>query len=76
MLAAGNPSTEPTIERLKQEYIALDAKAGDIRAKLKKTTDAKQKAELEDVLKKISQKQEQIKVQAQEMKAAQEAKKK
>ena len=76
MLAAGNPSTEPTIERLKQEYIALDAKAGDIRAKLEKTTDAKQKAELEDVLKKISQKQEQIKVQAQEMKAAQEAKKK
>jgi hypothetical protein len=75
-MAEGDHPSNPTLEELKKEYVALDAKAEDIRAKLEKTTDAKQKAELEDLLKKISQKQEQIKAQAQEMKAAQEAKKK
>jgi DNA repair exonuclease SbcCD ATPase subunit len=74
--AAGNPSSNPTIDELKKEYMALDAKAEAVRAKLEKTTDASQKAELEDLLKKISQKQEQIKAQALEMKAAEEAKKK
>jgi hypothetical protein len=76
MMAGGNPSAETTIDDLKKQYLALDAKAETIRTKLEQTTDAKQKAELEDLLKKISQKQEQIKAQAQEMKAAQEAKKK
>jgi DNA repair exonuclease SbcCD ATPase subunit len=76
VMAGGNPSTEATIDDLKKQYLALDAKAEAVRAKLEKTTDAKQKAELEDLLKKIAQKQEQIKAQAQEMKAAQEANKK
>ncbi|MFZ2052950.1 MAG: M56 family metallopeptidase [Candidatus Aminicenantales bacterium] len=75
-MAEGDHPANPTLEELKKEYLALDAKAKDIRAKLEKTTDANEKAELEDLLKKISQKQEQIKAQAQEMKAAQEAKKK
>ncbi len=72
---AGNPSSEPTLEGLKKQYMELDAKAEAVRAKLEKTTDDGQKAELEDMLKKIAMKQEQIKAKAQEMKAAQEAKK-
>jgi hypothetical protein len=75
-VAAGNPSSNPTLDELKKEYIALDAKAEVVRAKLEKTTDASEKAKLEDTLKKIAQKQEQIKATAQEMKAAEEAKKK
>jgi hypothetical protein len=75
-VAAGNPSSESTLDKLKKEYMALDAKAEDVRAKLDKTTDANEKAKLEDLLKKIGQKQEQIKAKAQEMKAALEAKKK
>ena len=74
--AAGNPSSEPTIEEMKREYMVLDAKADAVRAKLEKTTDTDQKAELEDLLKKIAQKQEQIKAKALKMKAAEEAKKK
>ncbi len=74
--AAGNPGSNPTLEELKKEYMTLDAKAEDVRAKLEKTTDPNEKAKLEDTLKKIAQKQEQIKAKAQEMKAAQEAKKK
>ena len=74
--AAGNPSSNPTLEELKKEYMALDAKAEDVRLKLEKTTDENQKAEFKDLLKKIAQKQEQIKAKALEMKAAEEAKKK
>ena len=75
MLAAGGTNAEPTIEELKNEYKMLDRKAADVRAKLEKTEDAQQKAELENLLKKIATKQEMIKVQAEKIKAAQEQKK-
>ena len=76
MLASDSPNAEPTIEELKQEYKMLEQKAADVRAKLEKTEDAEQKAELEDLLKKIAAKQQMIKVQAEKIKAAQEKKKK
>jgi len=76
MLAAGTTNSEPTIEELKKESMMLDQKAADVRAKLEKTEDAQQKAELEDLLKKIAAKQEKIKVYAEKIKAAQEQKKK
>lgn len=75
MLAAAGPNAAPTIEELKKEYMMLDQKAADVRAKLEKTEDAEQKAELENLLKKIAAKQAIIKVQAQKIKAAQEQKK-
>jgi hypothetical protein len=53
----------------------LQQKEQDIRAKLEKTTDTQQKAELEDMLKKVVQKQETLKRKALAMKAAQEGKK-
>jgi len=76
MLAAGSTNAEPTIEELKKEYMMLDQKAADVRAKLEKTEDAGQKAELENLLKKIATKQEMIKAQAEKIKAAQDQKKK
>jgi hypothetical protein len=77
MLAAGTTNSEPTIEELKKEYMMLDQKAADVRAKLEKTEDAQQKAELENLLKKIAAKQEMIKqLQAEKIKAVQEEKKK
>jgi hypothetical protein len=76
MLASDSPNAEPTIEELKKEYKMLDQKAADARAKLAETQDAQQKAELEDLLKKIAAKQEMIKVQAEKIKATQEQKKK
>jgi hypothetical protein len=75
MLAAEGSKAEPSIEELKAQYKMLDQKAADIRAKLQETTDAQQKAELEAVLKKIAMKQEQIKIMAEKIKAAQEQKK-
>jgi len=52
----------------------LDQKAADVRAKLAETQDAQQKAELENLLKKIAAKQEMIKAQAEKIKTAQEEK--
>lgn len=75
MLAGNGPSSEPTIEDLKKEHMVLKQKEEDIRAKLEKTTDPKQKAELEDMLKKVVQKQEMLKSKALAMKAAKEEKK-
>jgi len=75
MLAAGSGSVEPSIEELKKEFAMLDQKAADVRAKLEKTQDAEQKAELENLLKKIAAKQEMLKTQAMKIKAAQEQKK-
>jgi len=75
MLTGGTASVEPSIEELKKEYTMLDQKAADVRAKLEKTQDAEQKAELENLLKKIATKQEMIKAQAMKIKAAQEQKK-
>lgn len=75
MLASGSTNAEPTIEELKKEYMMLDQKAADVRAKLEKTQDARQKAELEDMLKKIAAKQAMIKAHAEKIKAAQEQKK-
>jgi len=75
MLAAGGTNAEPTIEQLKNEYKMLDLKAADVRAKLEKTQDPQQKAELENLLKKIATKQEMLKAQALKIKAAQEQKK-
>ena len=74
-LEAEGTNAEPTIEELKKEYKMLDQEAADIRAKLQETKDAQQKAELENVLKKIAMKQEKLKAKALEMKAAQEQKK-
>jgi len=74
-LEGNGPSGEPTIEELKKEYTMLKQKEDDIRAKLEKTTDPQQKAELEDVLKKVVQKQEMVKSKALAMKAAQAEKK-
>lgn len=67
-------NVDPTIEESKNEYKMLDQKAADVRAKLQETKDAQQKAELEDLLKKIAMKQEQIKAKALKIKAAQEQK--
>jgi BlaR1 peptidase M56 len=75
MLAVEGAKTEPTIEELKKEYQKLDQKAADVRAKLAETQDAQQKAELEDLLKKIAMKQEQIKIEAEKIKASPEQKK-
>jgi hypothetical protein len=74
-LEAESANADPTIEELKQEYKMLDQKAADIRAKLAETQDSQQKAELEDMLKKIATKQEMIKAKAEKIKAAQEQKK-
>jgi hypothetical protein len=74
-LEGNGPTSEPTIEDLKKEHALLKQKEEEIRAKLEKTTDPKQKAELEDLLKKVVLKQEAIKSKALAMKAAQEAKK-
>ena len=74
MLAADSVKAEPTIEELKKEYKMLDQKAADVRAKLAETQDAQQKAELENLLKKIAAKQEMIKAQAEKIKTAQEEK--
>lgn len=63
------------MEKLKQEYTLLEQKKQDVRAMLEKTEDPQKKAELEDMLKKITQKQEQIKVAAEAFKAGAEAKK-
>ena len=71
----GPAIAEPTIEELKKEYVLLDKKGEEVRTELAKTTDPNQKAKLEDTLKKIAQKQEQIKMKAQELKKAQEEKK-
>ncbi len=76
MMEGNGPAVaEPTIEELKKEYMLLDKKGEEVRAKVAKTTDPQQKAQLEDTLKKIGQKQEQIKIKAQELKKAQEEKK-
>ena len=75
MLAAEGSKAEPSIEELKAQYKMLDQKAADVRAKLQETKDAQQKAELEDVLKKIAMKQEKLKAEAEKIKAAQEQKK-
>jgi hypothetical protein len=75
MLTAGTAGVEPSIEKLKEEYKMLDQKAADVRAKLEETQDPEQKAELENLLKKIATKQEMIKAQAMKIKAAQEQKK-
>jgi hypothetical protein len=77
MLEAGAASAnvEPSIEELKKEYAMLDQKAAEVRAKLEETQDPEQKAELENLLKKIATKQEMIKAQAMKIKAAQEQKK-
>jgi BlaR1 peptidase M56 len=77
MLEAGAASAnvEPSIEELKKEYAMLDQKAADVRAKLEQTQDPQQKAELENLLKKIATKQEMLKARALELKASQEKKK-
>jgi hypothetical protein len=74
MLKADSANAEATIEDLEKQYQMLDQKAADVRAKLAETQDAQQKAELEDLLKKIAMKQEQIKIEAEKIKAAQEKK--
>jgi DNA repair exonuclease SbcCD ATPase subunit len=73
VLAAGiaSANVEPSIEELKKEYAMLDQKAADVRAKLEKTQDPGQKADLENLLKKIASKQEMIKAQAMKIKALQ-----
>jgi spore coat protein CotF len=75
MMEGNGSASGPTIEELKKEYVLLDRKGEQVRAELAKTTDPQQKAKLEDTLKKITQRQEMIKVKAQEMKKAQEEKK-
>ncbi len=62
-------------EGLEKQYQELEQKAADVRAKLAKTKDAQEKAELEDMLKKIAMKQEQLKIEAEKIKAAQAKKK-
>jgi hypothetical protein len=66
---------EHTIEELKKESEMLKVKEADVRAMLEKTQDTQKKAELEDTLKKIAQKQEFIKQKALALKAAEAEKK-
>jgi hypothetical protein len=73
--AAGGASDKLQMEKLKQEYTLLEQKKQEVRVELEKTENPQKKAELEDMLKKITQKQEQIKVAAEAIKAGAEAKK-
>ncbi len=73
--AGGDESEQLAMEKLKQDYKLLEQKKQDVRAMLEKTQDLQKKAELEDMLKKIAQKQEQVKAKAEAVKAEAEAKK-
>jgi hypothetical protein len=60
-------SQKMTLDDLKKMLVELEAKGADVRAQLDKTQDASKRVELEDLLKKIQQKQEAIKATIQEM---------
>jgi hypothetical protein len=75
MLAGGDDPGKPALEKLKQEYTLLEQKKQEVRAALEKTDDPQKKAELEDTLKKIEQKQEMIKTKAGAVKVKVEAEK-
>jgi len=64
------PGEEVTIEGLKKEYSMLKQKEEDVRTQLASTQDAKKKAELENLLQKILQKQESVKAKAESLKTA------
>jgi hypothetical protein len=74
MLAGGDPKTA-SLQKLKQEYTLLEQKKQDVRAMLEKTDDPQKKAELEDTVKKIEQKQEMIRTKAGAVKVKVEAEK-
>ncbi|MBM3295116.1 MAG: hypothetical protein FJY82_11435 [Candidatus Aminicenantes bacterium] len=61
---------EVTIEALKEEYLKLQQKESDVRAKLAEEKDAGKKAELETLLQKIHQKQVELKAKAESLKAS------
>jgi hypothetical protein len=75
MLAGGEESGEPALAKLKQEYALLEQKKQEVRAALEKTQDPQKKAQLEDTLKKIEQKQETIKTKSGAVKVKVEAEK-
>jgi hypothetical protein len=74
-MGMGGAPEKLELEKLKQEYMLLEQKKQDVRAQLEKTEDPQKKAELEDILKKIAQKQEMIKAKAGAVKAKVEAEK-
>jgi predicted nuclease with TOPRIM domain len=58
-----------SLDDLHKTLAELKAKDADVRAKLEKIQDAQEKAKLEELLKKIAQKTEQVKMQIDEAKA-------
>ena len=67
--ANGSPG-EPSVEDLEKEYVLLSEKAADIRATLEKTEDPEKKIDLQNLLKKVLQKQETVKAKTEALKTS------
>jgi hypothetical protein len=72
MIAEGKNAEAPTIEELKKAYTQLKQKEEDIRAKLEKTEDPEEKAELKVKLEEVLKKQTMIKAKAEAMQPGKE----